>query len=252
MKYKTGLVLSGGGTRGFAHIGAIQALEEAGIHVDVVSGTSAGSIVGAMYADGYSAAEILELFNKHKILRLSRPSFSRKGFLNFRGLNKRIIKYLRAKTFEELKIPLYVCITNLSKGEVVYVHEGPLARVIMASASIPIMFTPVRIGDDYFTDGAVFDNFPVKPVRKQCEQIIGINVMPHSPYKKIRGLHSISMRVFQLFVNAADRASSLQCDILIEPVELADFGYLRHKRGMEMYTLGYEATRKVLYAINER
>ncbi|MCK4745416.1 MAG: patatin-like phospholipase family protein, partial [Bacteroidales bacterium] len=134
MKYKTGLVLSGGGTRGFAHIGAIQALEEAGIHADVVSGTSAGSIVGAMYADGYSPAEVLELFNKHKILRLSRLSFSRKGFLDFGGLNKKINKYLRAKTFDELKIPLYVCITNLTKGEVVYVHEGPLSSVIMASA----------------------------------------------------------------------------------------------------------------------
>ena len=167
MKYRTGLVLSGGGTRGFAHIGAIQALEEAGEEVDVISGTSVGSIVGAMYANGYSPDRILELFKKHTIFKLSRPSFSRKGFLNFVGLQKRISKYLRVKSFEELKIPLYVCLTNLTKGEVVYVHEGPLEKVIMASASIPIMYAPVRIDEDFFIDGAVFDNFPVKPIREQ-------------------------------------------------------------------------------------
>ena len=99
MKFKTGLVLSGGGTRGFAHIGALQALEEAGIRADVISGTSVGSIVGALYADGYNPTQMLELFRKNRVIQLSRLTLFRKGMLSLGGLKKKIIKYIRAKTF---------------------------------------------------------------------------------------------------------------------------------------------------------
>ena len=85
MKFKTGLVLSGGGTRGFAHIGALQALEEAGVQADVISGTSVGSIVGALYADGYSPPEMLELFRKNRVIQLSRLTLFRKGMLSLSG-----------------------------------------------------------------------------------------------------------------------------------------------------------------------
>lgn len=246
MKYQTGLVLSGGGTRGFAHIGAIKALEEAGIKADVISGTSAGSIVGALYADGFSSDRMLALFKRYSIHRLARFSFSRKGFLNFNGLRKQIKKHLKADAFEELKYPLFICISNLSDGTVRYINSGPLAPTIIASASIPVMFTPVRREDGWYVDGAIFDNFPVKPIRDNCEKIIGINIMPHSPDKILRGLLSTGMRAFQLTMNAADRNAWDQCDLLIAPQELADYGYLGHKKGLEMYTLGYEAAKKVL------
>lgn len=246
MKFKTGLVLSGGGTRGFAHIGALKALEEAGIKADVISGTSAGSIIGAMYADGIPADKMLELFKKYTIRKLSRPSFSRKGILNFKRVQKQIEKHLKADRFEELKHPLYVCISNLTNGTVKYVNTGPIAPAIMASASIPLMFVPIRMDDGLYIDGAVFDNFPIKPLREQCEQIIGINIMPHSSHKSFNGLIGTGMRTFQLLMNAADNDSWKKCDLLIVPEDLADYGYLGHKKGLEMYKLGYEAAKKVL------
>ena len=246
MKFKTGLVLSGGGTRGFAHIGALKAMEEADLQVDVISGTSAGSIVGAMYADGIPADKMLELFSKYPIRKLSRPSFSRKGILNFKGLQKQIQKHLKADTFEELKYPLYVCICNLTNGTVKYLNTGPLAPALMASASIPLMFKPVNMEDGLYVDGAVFDNFPIKPLREQCEQIIGINIMPHSTVYNFIGIIGTGMRTFQLLMNAADYDSWKKCDLLIAPEGLADYGYLGHRKGMEMYTLGYEAAKKVL------
>ena len=246
MKFKTGLVLSGGGTRGFAHIGALKALEEANIKMDVLSGTSVGSIVAAMYADGIPADKMLELFRKYSIRKLVRPSFSRKGILNFKGLQQPINKHLNADLFEELKHPLYVCISNLTNGSVKYVNTGPLAPALIASASIPLMFIPVRMEDGLYVDGAVFDNFPIKPLREQCEQIIGINIMPHCTYKKFNGLIGTGMRTFQLLMNAADSASWKECDLLIAPEGLADHGYLSHKKGMERYKLGYEAAKKVL------
>jgi NTE family protein len=246
MKFKTGLVLSGGGTRGFAHIGALHALEEAGIRADVISGTSVGSIVGALYADGYSPAQMLELFRRNRVIQLSRLTFFRKGMLSLVGLKKKIIKYIRAKTFEELKQPLYVTVTNLHRGEVEYAHEGPLADKIVASATIPILFAPVTIQQEYYVDGAVIDNFPVKPIRELCEKIIGINIMPNSQVQEIKGIRDVAMRTFQLYVHAMNRDSSSECDLLIEPLDITGFGYLGSKRGMEMYRIGYDAARKQL------
>jgi NTE family protein len=251
MKYKTGLVLSGGGTRGFAQLGALKALEEAGIRADVISGTSVGSIVGAMYADGFTPERMLTVFRKHGIWKLSRLSFSRKGFLNFEGLKRSIVKYLGAETFEELRIPLFVCISNLSTGEAEYVHTGPLRDVITASASIPILYAPVTIRNNLYVDGAVFDNFPVKPIADQCERIIGINVMPASPPANLNGFRQTSMRILQLLVNAADRKSWEKCDVLIEPEGITEYGYLGQRRGLKMYQLGYETARKKLHAIQE-
>jgi NTE family protein len=246
MEFKTGLVLSGGGTRGFAHIGALQALEEAGVKVDVISGTSVGSIVGALYADGYSPPEMLDLFRKNRVIQLSRLTLFRKGMLSLSGLKKKINRYIRAKTFEELKKPLYVTVTNLHRGEVEYVHAGPLAEKIVASATIPILYAPVVINQEYYVDGAVIDNFPVKPIRAQCERIIGINIMPKNQVQEIRGIRAVAMRTFQIYVHAMNRNSSEECDLLIEPVDIAGFGYLGSKKGMEMYRLGYDAAKKQL------
>ncbi len=246
MKFKTGLVLSGGGTRGFAHIGALQALEEAGVQADVISGTSVGSIVGALYADGYSPPEMLDLFRKNRVIQLSRLTFFRRGMLSLSGLKKKINKYIRAKTFEELQRPLYVTVTNLHRGEVEYAHEGALAEKIVASATIPILFAPVTINQQYYVDGAVIDNFPVKPIRELCEKIVGINIMPNSQVQEIQGIRDVAMRTFQLYVHAMNRDSSDECDLLIEPLDITGFGYLGSKRGMEMYRIGYDAAKKQL------
>jgi NTE family protein len=189
---------------------------------------------------------MLDLFSRYSIRKLSALSFSGKGFLNFRRLKKQIGRHLAASTFEELDKPLYVCISNLTKGVVDYVSSGPLTPALIASASIPVLFEPVRIGEDYYTDGAVFDNFPVKPLKGDCERIIGINIMPHSPTANLKGILSTGMRAFQLTMNEADRAKWEECDLLVSPQGLAEHGYLRHKKGMEMYTLGYEAAKKVL------
>jgi NTE family protein len=248
MIYKTGLVLSGGGTRGFAHIGALQALEEAGIRVDVISGTSVGSIVGALYADGHGPQQMLEFFRKNRVIQLSKLSWFRKGMLSFSGLKKQINRYISASTFEDLKKPLYVTVTNLHRGEVEYVHTGPLADPIVASATIPILYAPVQINQEYYVDGAVIDNFPVKPIREKCEKIIGINIMPLSQVQEIHGIRDVALRTFQLYVHAMNRNSSVACDLLIEPVDIAGFGYLGSKRGMEMYHIGYHAAKKQLEA----
>jgi NTE family protein len=102
------------------------------------------------------------------------------------------------------------------------------------------------INQEYYVDGAVIDNFPVKPIRAQCERIIGINIMPKNQVQEIRGIRAVAMRTFQIYVHAMNRNSSEECDLLIEPVDIAGFGYLGSKKGMEMYRLGYDAAKKQL------
>ncbi len=161
-KYNIGLVLSGGGARGFAHLGLMQALNEAGIFPDVISGTSAGALAGVLYADGYTPREILHLMNTGSRLDFMRPALPREGLLQIGGIIKILKSCLRAKTFEELKIPLYVTATDLNNGRAEYFSSGILLDPVIASASIPVLFQPVMINDIYYVDGGVLDNLPVK------------------------------------------------------------------------------------------
>src|SRR5664280_3364111 len=191
-KFKIGLVLSGGGTRGFAHLGVIQALNEAGIYPDVISGTSAGALVGVLYADGYSPREIMTMMNWASRFNFMRPAMPREGLLQINGIIKILKTSLRSKTFSELKIPLFVSATDLNNGKVVYFSEGDLFEPVIASASIPVLFQPVKINDISYVDGGVLDNLPLRPIENKCRILIGSFVNPVGHVEKISGLISIS------------------------------------------------------------
>ncbi len=245
-RYNTGLVLSGGGARGFAHLGVIRALEEQGISPEVISGVSAGSIVGAFYADGYSPDEILAMFIEKKIFSLVRFTVPRSGFLKLTGLRDLIRTYLRAKTFEALKIPLWIAVTNLNKGRVEYFHKGPLADVVIASSSIPVLFEPHRIGDHKYIDGGVFDVLPVTPIRNQCKQLIGVNINPHYEEKNISGLLKVAEWSFYLRILASVNANMENCDVRIDPKGLKGYGIFDMSKARAMYRIGYEEAKRVL------
>src|SRR5688572_1413401 len=141
--HEIGIAFSGGGTRGVVHIGALKALEENGIFPSVVSGTSAGSIVGAMYAHGYTAAEILAIASERSLLWMFSLRLPTKGFVRHTFLRKMLKRYIPADTFEDLKRPLYIAATNLNSGKAEVFHSGPLHDVIVASASIPVLYEPI-------------------------------------------------------------------------------------------------------------
>ncbi len=197
-KYKVGLVLSGGGARGFAHLGVIQALNEADIFPDIVTGTSAGALAGALYCDGHSPREILSIMKLQSKLDYMRPIVPRDGILQISGVVKLLESHLKAKTFDELKLPLIVCATDLNNGKSVYISKGELITAIIASSSIPVLFKPVVINKIYYVDGGVLDNLPVKPILNKCSMLIGSFVNPVGYEESISGLITIAMRVFML------------------------------------------------------
>jgi NTE family protein len=249
-KYKIGLVLSGGGARGFAHLGLIQALIEAGITPDVISGTSAGALAGVFYADGYAPIEILKFMNTGSRFDLMRPAMPREGLLQINGILKILKTHLRAKTFDELKIPLFVAATDLNNGKSVYFSEGELIDPIIASASIPVLFQPVRINDISYVDGGVLDNLPVKPIEKDCGFLIGSFVNPVGQMEKVSGLINIAERTFMLSMSKEIIEKARKFDMFVAPSELRNYKILDPEKADELFSVGYKATKAKLKEVD--
>jgi NTE family protein len=249
-KYKTGLVLSGGGARGFAHLGVIQALHEAGIFPDVISGTSAGALAGVLYADGHTPEEIHKIMNSGSRLDFMRPALPREGLLQIGGIIKILKTCLRAKTFEELKTPLFVAATDLNNGKAVYFSKGELLDPVIASASIPVLFQPVVINNIHYVDGGVLDNMPVKPIEHSCRFLIGSFVNPIGYVEKISGLISIAERTFMLSMTKEITEKAKKFDLLVAPMELRNYKILDPEKADELFDLGYKATKSKLRGID--
>ena len=245
-QYKTGLVLSGGGARGFAHLGLIQALNDAGIFPDIISGTSAGAIVGVLYADGYTPGEILKLMNTGSRLDFMRPAMPREGLLQISGIAKILKTSLRAKTFGDLKIPLFVAATDINNGKPVYFSSGELIEPVIASASIPVIFQPVKINDISYVDGGVLDNLPVFPIENICKVIIGSFVNPVGYAEKISGLINIAERTFMLSMSKEIIEKAKKFDLFVAPMELSNYKILDPEKAAELFAIGYKETKNKL------
>lgn len=181
--YKLGLALSGGGAKGFAHIGVFRLLEECGLKPDIIVGTSVGSLMGALFADGYTSDEIKELFTGREFSEFAQLQIPKSGLFDSKRFRYFLRRHLRAKTFEELKTPLVVVATDLDNGESHEFRSGPIVEAVTASCSIPIIFSPVVINGVHYVDGGLFHNFPVSIIREECERIIGGKCQPPCPAK---------------------------------------------------------------------
>jgi NTE family protein len=239
---KIGIALSGGGARGVAHLGILKALEEMSIRPAIISGTSAGSIIGALYAYGYSPSEIFDVVSKMKLYKILRPSFNWKGLLTLERTYTFFKSLLPADSFESLKFPLYVCATNLRNGRPAYFSSGELIRPVIASSAIPVIFSPVRIEDEFYIDGGVVNNLPVEPLAGRCDKIIGLHCNPVDENFSRENMKNLLERTFILAIgrNVAQRMDL--CDIFLEPYELRKFAALEFSRISDIFETGYQYT----------
>lgn len=245
-KYKTGIVLSGGAARGFAHAGVLHALNEEGLFPDVISGVSAGAIVGAFYADGYKPEDLLDLFIEKNMWSFVKPALPKNGILRMTGMEEVLSGHLRARRFSDLKIPLYITATDFLAGRPEYFHDGELIPRIIASSSIPVMFVPSIINNRMYVDGGLVDNLPVEPILNQCEMLIGVHVNPTGQVENVDGLVHIAERSFHLAIGSDIERKIAQFDIFIEPTELKQYGLMDVKKAREMYGIGYREAKKIL------
>jgi NTE family protein len=243
---RIGLTLSGGAARGLAHLGVAKALYENNIYPDIISGTSSGAIVGAFLADGHDPEELRDIFIEKKIFEFVNLSLRRQGLLKAAGLRELIETHLKAKTFEQLQLPLFVAAVNLNSGLIEYFSRGELMDVIMASSSIPVIFSPVKLNNALYADGGILDNFPIKPIKGKCDKLIGVHVNFAGQIDEIEGLKMITERAFRLSIGRGVPELGRECDLYIEPRELADYGLLELGKGEEMFDIGYRTTIKLL------
>lgn len=246
-QYKLGIALSGGSARGFAHVGALKAIEEAGLKPDVLAGVSAGSIVAVLYASGVSPDNILKLFSDQSLKSLIGFNLKSGGIFNIDKMKQLIMKAIApCKTFADLKIPVYIGVTNLDTGKWEVMNEGTIADRMVASCSIPILFKPVKINGSNYVDGGVLRNLPSSAIRDKCETLIGINVNPMTPLKKPNSIIDIALRTYDLMAKSNQNPDMEICDLAVVLREISSYQLFNLNDINKVFTSGYLNMRRSL------
>lgn len=198
---RLGLALGGGAARGFAHVGVIQVLEEAGIRPDLVTGTSAGSLVAAFFASGRSGAQlqrIAETMDEATFTDWTLPLFSR-GMLRGDALAKYVHQQVGGKRIEELPMPLGILATDLQTGQGVLFERGDIATAVRASSAVPGLFQPVRITGREYVDGGLVSPVPVRQARQMgAELVIAVDIS-QAPESNVPGdMFQILLQTFAI------------------------------------------------------
>ncbi|MEK7253162.1 MAG: patatin-like phospholipase family protein [Bacteroidota bacterium] len=238
-----GVVLSGGGVRGVGHLGVLQVMEECGIYPAYISGTSAGALVGAFYAAGHSIQTTFEFFKNTPIFKPSHFYTRKPGLIDTDRFIPILKEYFPEDDFLALQRKLYVTATDLIHGRSKTFHEGELIKPLLASAALPVVFSPVEIGGTLYTDGGALNNFPVEPLTGQCDVIVGINVHPLKDTlpEHIRSTFGVLERIFHLTVFYQSVQKYHLCNLTIVPQGLASVRTLERGRFEEIFEMGYQA-----------
>jgi len=278
---KIGLVLSGGGAKGFAHIGVLNVLEDAGIKIDYIGGTSMGAVIGGLYAVGYNAKQIdsiIDVTNFSNVLndyiprssknfyekrndelyaltlpfnkfRIGAPEALSKGMYNFNLLSRLTLPVRHVRNFNELPIP-FVCVgTNIALGEQVVFDKGILAQAITGSSSLPSIFAPIVIDDNLIIDGGVLNNYPIEEVRKMgADIVIGVDVQTGLLSKdELRSASKIFFQITNLQMIERMKVNANQTEVYIKP-DVKNYGVVSFDKATEIIKKGEDAT----FAIYEK
>lgn len=243
MTYKLGIAFSGGGVRGVTHAGVLAALLEHDLEPDCISGTSSGALVGAFFAAGQSPKQMLDFFQQRSPFKLSKISLGKPGFIDSEKIRGDLAIYFPDDSFEALGKRLFITATDLLAGRPVVFSSGPLISPILASASMPPIFSPVEFDGRVYADGGIVNNFPVEQLNGLCNVIIGSYVCPlgHVEATELDNTLAVSERALDIGIYLASRAKFHACDVLLCPSDLARFGTLDSRHINEAYEIGYRA-----------
>ena len=238
-----GLTLSGGGVRALAHAGMLKALEEHNLRPVVISGTSGGALVGALYASGKTPEEIIDFFKETPLFKLSMLSLPRMGLINSNKYPALFQKHLSCNTFEELSIPLYIAATNLLNGKAIYFSKGDLISPMVASSALPPYFSPIKIGEAIYCDGGLLNNFPIEPLKGKCDILIGsfINPLKEVNEKELGNPIKFLQRIYNVVMDGSYEKKFKKCDYVFLH-ELDNIGVLETKLIDKAFDYGYEKT----------
>ena len=241
---RVGLALGGGVVRGIAHLGVISVLEEAGIPIDCISGTSVGAIIAAGYAAGIGVQRLSEYAQEFRWWRIARPVLPLKGLVSFDRLASWMVSEFGNLTFEDLEIPCAIVATDLHAGRPVALRQGRLAPAVQGSCSVPGFVVPVELDGRLLCDGGVSDMLPVSILRHMgADVVIGVDIFAFKvrPYL---GPISYLLAGLEILLDRSGGGIDL-ADCVIAP-ELAGRSYMRFSQRVELIELGRKAALKNL------
>ncbi|GGG47356.1 esterase [Bizionia arctica] len=245
------LVLGGGAFHGMAHVGVIKVLEDAGIPIDLIVGTSAGSMVGALYADNPKIDSLIPLIKSTTAKDVFDFSLFRssEGYVSGKKLQSYLNKQLRVTQIEDTQIPFVAVTTDLVKGETVALKAGPIAPSVNASCAIPGIFEPVKMYGSTFVDGGVLDNLPVNIAKEyNPEYIIEVKIMAFETTVDLKNHQDVIIRAYSVAANKANVELNSTADVLIAP-NLKGIPLMSSKDNEKLYELGVNAAKEMLPGI---
>lgn len=250
-----GLVLSGGGTKGLAHAGAMKYLEEVNIIPSRIAGTSSGSIVGALYAWGKTPEEILDFFKSIYLFHWRHFTFRKAGIIDSESFKIHFESIFGDAQLSDLKIPMQITATDMVRGRLKILEpETKIIDAILASSAFPGIISPFEIDGEPFSDGGILNHFPTDVLQGQCETIIGIYVSPIQKIeaKDLNSIRSVTTRAFDILSANSDLQKFNICDWVIEPKELTKFStFEMNKLKMEtIFQIGYNSAKESYEKLN--
>lgn len=279
---KIGLVLSGGGAKGFAHIGVLKVLEKAGIKIDFIGGTSMGAVVGGLYASGYNAQQIDSIFHETDfdqmlqdyIPRTSKNFYEKqnderyafslpftgfkikipislsKGLYNYNALNQLFKNQRNVRDFSKLPIPFLCIATDIETGKEVLLNKGYLPQAILASSAFPSLFSPIEIDGKMLIDGGVANNYPIEHVRAMgADIIIGVDVQDDLKKRKdLKEATRILVQITNLQMHKNMERKTVQTDVYIKP-EVSEYGVISFADQDTIVKIGQDAAMQLYHKI---
>ena len=244
-----GLVLSGGGSKGLAHAGVIKYLEEKNIKPTQMAGTSAGSIVGALYAWGKTPEEILEFFKSIYLFHWKHLTFKKAGLIDSESFRSYFHSIFDDAILSDLKIPIQITATDMVRGKLkIFSPKTKIADAILASSAFPGVFSPYQIEGNVYSDGGILNHFPTDILQGQCDVVIGVYVSPIQKIeaKDLSSIKAVTTRAFDILSANSNVHKFNICDWVIEPKDLCLYStFETSKTKMDaVINIGYEAAKR--------
>lgn len=243
-----GLALSGGGAKGFGHIGVLMAFEAFDIRPGILSGVSAGSVAAALYGAGLSPHDLIECFAQtSKFGDYTRWALPKEGFFRLDKFGRLLESWLPVKRLEDMRTPTVICATDFDHGKSIGWSKGEIVPRVLASCSIPVVFHPVNINGTHYVDGGVLRNLPAWAIRKYCKTLYGCNCSPlPGEFEYKDSIMGIAMRTYQLMAKSNTLQDLNLCDHIISLRQVADVGTFELKALHRTVQAGYDTACRIL------
>jgi len=234
------LSLSGGGARGIFHAGFLQALDEADLKPEAIAGASMGAIVGAFYAAGVSPREMLKAIKTPDLMHFRSWIGLKGGIGSMDVMREQLFSITGFDNFDQLSIPLTVSVTNINTGKNELITSGNLIDAVVASASIPVVFMPIKIGDFYYLDGGLTLNMPINCLKKEGRMIIGLdcNYLEEDDIE-YESLMPVIERSLHIMVRNTTRDQLNACKLYVSSKKMMNYHTFDFEKANEIFEIGY-------------